>query len=209
MISNNKKFIFVHAPKTGGSSIEKCLNKFLEEKIIIEGKNTKVRGKLTNPLENSYNSLKHATCTELIKQYGDRFDKFYKFSVIRNPWDRLLSLYYWSTHNKEYDKSLFIKKIFNKVSDVDESKRRTIWTLNKYLCDEDDNLLVDRVMQFDDLDIEFKEIKTLLNISEDIKLPHINKSRKKPNKNILDNEVTEMIADLYTKEINKFWLNYK
>ena len=99
MISHSKKFIFIHIPKTGGSSIEIVLKEFINENCNIMGENTYF-----------YPDIKHYTATELLNRYGEnKFNDYLKFCVIRNPWDRLLSLYYWG-HKKKYDKKTIHRK---------------------------------------------------------------------------------------------------
>jgi hypothetical protein len=205
MISKKNKIIFVHVPKTGGSSIEKCLVNIFDENISVNGDQTIVKGVLKKPKKNSFNSLKHATAEELKLQYGEEiFNDYVKFSVVRNPWDRLLSLYYWSAgKSKPYNKKLFINNFLPKEPD---NSPRSVWTLNKYLCDKEDNLLVDNLINFDDLNNSFNDFCVKISLGEK-KLPHINarKTQKFGYKDIMDKEVIEMIGEYYKKEINKFW----
>ena len=205
MISKKNKIIFIHVPKTGGSSIEKSLVNIFDEVININGDQTSVVGQLKKPKKNSFNSLKHATAEELKHQYGEEiFNDYTKFSVIRNPWDRLLSLYYWSNgKTKPYNKNMFIKKLLKKNPD---NSKRSVWTLNKYLCDKEDNLIVDNLINFDDLSSEFNNFCIREGLGEK-KLPHINsrKIEKVSYTDIMDKEVIELIGEYYKKEINKFW----
>lgn len=70
MISDEFKCIFVHINKTAGSSVEV----FFEE----------------------YPRAQHVVTTKCIEEYGKRkWNKYFKFSIVRNPWDRLLSWYLW------------------------------------------------------------------------------------------------------------------
>jgi hypothetical protein len=205
MISKKNKIIFIHVPKTGGSSIEKSLIDIFDETIKINGDQTSIVDKLKKPKKNSFNSLKHATAEELKCQYGEEiFNVYTKFSVIRNPWDRLLSLYYWSNgRSKPYNKDVFIKKILKKNPD---NANRSVWTLNKYLCDKEGNLIVDNLINFDNLNKEFNNFCIKEGLG-DKKLPHINSRNveRYSYTDIMDNEVIELIGEYYKKEINKFW----
>ncbi len=70
MISHEFKCIFIHIPKTAGSSIEV----FFEE----------------------YPRTQHVLATECLKEYGGKdWNRYYKFAFVRNPWDRVLSWYLW------------------------------------------------------------------------------------------------------------------
>jgi len=227
MISKDKKIIFVHIPKTGGSSIEKCLSRVFDENIVINGDNSIVKGNIKNLYENSYNSFKHSTIMELRNHYKDKdFNEFHKFAVIRNPWDRLLSLYRWSSgrtgvyNNKtnlvdsqhikggaRYDKKQFLN-YFNGVKEIDEYNKRALWTINRYVCDEKDNIMVDTLLDFENLNNDFIELNSRLGLTTN-SLPHINRTNTKNFRKVMDEEVIQTIRHHYKKEIDKFWLHYE
>jgi len=75
MILKNKKIIFVHIPRTGGCSIENHFN--------FKASDT------WKP-----DTAQHLT----LQEYSEHFDidKYFKFTVVRNPWDRIISWYLWS-----------------------------------------------------------------------------------------------------------------
>ena len=80
MISEDYEFLFIHANKTGGNSVNKAL----------ESHGYKY------PAEHGYGHesinfphSQHWTLQEIMKT-GD-FDDYYKFSISRNPWDRMVS----------------------------------------------------------------------------------------------------------------------
>jgi hypothetical protein len=207
MISSDKKFIFVHIPKTGGSSIEKDLLSFFDEKIFVNGNETTVNKNIKNPIENSFNSFKHATAIELQEEYGvEKWNSFFKFSVIRKAEDRLISLYFWKQKNRKYNKSSFISETLPHLdkTNPDEGKR-ALWTINKYVCDYDDNFILDKLIDFNDFSFEYTNLlKNDLNINI-INNSHINKSTPNGIENYYeDTELIEMIREVYKKE-NKFF----
>ena len=78
---------FVHIPKTAGTSIGAFLSG-LSMKAGEEGSN------------NNYIELKrlskHAKAAEIRKVYGcDYWNKLYTFSFVRNPWELMVSSYFW------------------------------------------------------------------------------------------------------------------
>ena len=79
MYDLDKKIIFTHPKKCGGTSVEKLLG-FL-----------KLRDKVP-----SIGPFKHASLATHIDKLADKnisTDDFLKFSIIRNPWDRAVSFY--------------------------------------------------------------------------------------------------------------------
>ena len=73
MISHKYKCIFLHIPRTGGSSVEYCIYKKDWENVNLE--------------------TKHITPDMAKKLYPEYWSKYFKFSFVRNPFDWLVSLY--------------------------------------------------------------------------------------------------------------------
>lgn len=93
MISHKLRCIFIHIPKCAGSSI----NKFLwdDKKLDWKIPNYEV---LYGWCPKRKIHLQHATSkqlleTELITE--QTWDEYYKFTFVRNPWDRAYSDYLW------------------------------------------------------------------------------------------------------------------
>ena len=79
MISHEKKFILVHVPRTGGTLVEARIGHY---GITLQG-------------ERNYASLyfKHAFARDIRRMMGEAYDGYFKFSVVRNPWDWVVSNY--------------------------------------------------------------------------------------------------------------------
>ena len=101
MISHKHKCIFIHLPRTGGSFIEK----------LITGKQ----------LWKTDLSTKHLLASQAKEKYKDYWDEYFKFSFVRHPYKRFISMLKFSDYffgeenlNKIDLKHLeFYKKKFN------------------------------------------------------------------------------------------------
>ncbi len=69
MIDHKNKLIFIHIPKTAGTSLQELL---FNKKI--------------------FNA--HRKSLKIIKKIG-RYNDYYKFAIVRNPFDRLVSIYHY------------------------------------------------------------------------------------------------------------------
>ena len=94
MISIQKKFLFIHVPKTRGNSIQNILKDYSEDKIVVLAKDQdgverfEVRNK-------KYNITKHSTLSHYKSVLDTKtYRTLFKFAVIRNPWDRMVSFYF-------------------------------------------------------------------------------------------------------------------
>ncbi len=92
IISHEHKFIFVKTRKTAGSSIEHFLSKYLGPRDICTGSDIDGTPRLNAPHRKG-----HIHWRWIAKNYPTEWRTYYKFAVERNPWDKMISYYYWHT----------------------------------------------------------------------------------------------------------------
>jgi len=115
MISFQKSFLFVHIPKTAGNSIQSVLRDYSEDQLVALRKEQDgiERFGLRNP---KYKIRKHSTLSEYRDALGEQFRNLYKFTCVRNPWDRMVSYYFTPTQNLEtWSRKEFRRTIFKAV----------------------------------------------------------------------------------------------
>jgi hypothetical protein len=90
IISHEYKFIFIKTRKTAGSSIEKILLENLKGTDYIFGG---MPPEKMDPINAPY--CEHKGYKWISKNYPKEWDNYFTFAVERNPWDRLVSAYFW------------------------------------------------------------------------------------------------------------------
>jgi hypothetical protein len=95
MISHKHNFIFVHLQKTGGTSIEAALLPYADDKQRVEDHQDGVE---TFELSVEGTKLKKHS---LVRDYmevlePEFFNCAFKFAAVRNPWERMISIYYFN-----------------------------------------------------------------------------------------------------------------
>ena len=185
MISIKHKIIFIHIPKCAGQSIE---NIFLRDL----GLNWKERHPLLlrprKANEKGPERLAHLYAEEYFKLGyipKEKYDKFFKFSIVRNPVDRILSEINFQKIPKRNSKNIYglesVEEYISKVIKLDKFSdlQRHISPQVKFLYDSETNkLLVDKIIPFDELNNEVpkilqKKLKVFLEV------PKINLSKNK------------------------------
>ena len=92
VINQKRQTIFIHIPKTAGESISEVLNR--DESGISKPTPQEIK-RILLP-QNTINDLlgKHATAMEIKDVVGQKiFNAYFKFVIIRNPWDQVASFY--------------------------------------------------------------------------------------------------------------------
>lgn len=153
MISHDFKTVFVHIPKTAGQSVEHLF-------IKAHGLTWKTRAPLVlrpnRDRSKGPERLAHLYADEYVRLgYIEQvdFDTFFKFAIVRNPYDRIISEYRYRPEAENFDAFL------GKTYDTDYSDRaRHVVPQVRYLFDADGALLVDQIIRFEELSDAFPKI---------------------------------------------------
>ena len=196
MISFQKRFLFVHIPKTAGNSIQSVLRDYSEDQIVaLRSEQDGIeRFGLRNP---NYKIRKHSTLAEYRMALGDeQFRSLYKFACVRNPWDRMVSYYFTPTqHFGQLDRKEF-RKVISKALSVADYLR-----LDK--GDGDPFANVDYIIRFESLADDFRVVCTTLGIAAP-PLPQYNRSSRERYSKYYDDELRELVRKRFAPEIERF-----
>ena len=196
MISFQKRFLFVHIPKTAGNSIQSVLRDYSEDQIVaLRSEQDGIeRFGLRNP---NYKIKKHSTLDEYRAALGeDRFRRLYKFTCVRNPWDRMVSYYFRPTqHIGELDRKEF-RKVISKALSVADYLR-----LDK--GDDDPFANVDYIIRFERLADDFRSVCAILGIPP-VSLPQYNRSSRVHYSKYYDDKLRELVRKRFAGEIERF-----
>ena len=101
MTSHDLKCIFIHFPRTAGSSIEKFL---MGTDDIYGPKSSVYRNK--DDVEKKIVENHHTSASDYVKQNGQEiWQEYFTFSFVRNPWDWFVSNFFWDL--LQYERAKF------------------------------------------------------------------------------------------------------
>ena len=213
-----KDIIYIHIPKTGGSSIRNSLNE--NYKLIFNSteKNLKEMGfnDLNEKFENYNFSIKYFRDHlpyQLIKKKKFEINK-YKFTIIRNPFSRLVSLYFECISNKFHLDNLGLDKSISFEAFVNQITNKSYWFTIPMLdyLGEKNIKEIDYIGRFENFDDDIFKLKKRFKII--IKHHNYNnylKSKFKFNdyRSFYKNEkIINKVLDYYQKDFKQFGYNF-
>jgi hypothetical protein len=93
IICHSRKFIFIHIHKTGGTSVERALDRHLAWSDLILG-GSPFGEKIQEAYSIRFGLSKHSTVTDVERVCGSAIiADYYIFSLVRHPLSRMCSLY--------------------------------------------------------------------------------------------------------------------
>ncbi|MBK7644986.1 MAG: hypothetical protein IPJ19_18400 [Planctomycetes bacterium] len=203
ILSHEHEFIFVKTHKTAGTSVEIALSAVCgpddvitpvapedEEQRSALGfrgpQNTHVDGVLRY-----YNHMSARTIRSLVGE--DVWKRYYKFCFERNPWDKVISSYYWEFQSEPRPTlAEFLRS----------NKARAASSFQLY--SHEGAVLVDRVCLYEDMARELEALRQRLELPQLPELPRA-KSRFRADRRhyseVLGPEEQEAVAQLFAREI--------
>lgn len=193
LISHKHKFIVVNIPKTGTRSLRETLTAI--GAIDFTGGQKPIKG----------SSLWQHTTSFKAKAELEYWDEYFKYTTVRNPWDRYISLFsYWKGKASDYKKNAIpphpgamnqgkhAARLFEGRSDAEllAALIGSSPSQDKYFTDANKSVIVDHIARLEKVNDEFNFLCDKVGINSPVKLNHSNKSKKQIG-----------IGDLYTQEL--------
>lgn len=183
---DDKKSIFIHIPKCAGMSMAKT-----------------IFGNLAGG---------HATLEEYLNIFEpDCIANYFKFTVVRNPWDRLVSAYFFlktgglnSRDRNWFDEELADFESFNEFV-TKWINRKNIWKMDHfrpqyhYMLDKRQKIHLDYVAFIENIDEDFACIADHVGVSR--ALPESNKSMHRSYMDYYNDLTMNIVAETYAEDV--------
>ena len=180
-VSHELRCLFVHVPRTGGTSIEKALGMGGDLEVEDEDRLFgRIRSEQNRARGFGSDILQHLTLREMRSlASGARSRDYFSFAVVRNPWDRAVSVY---ARLVAGGAGVLAEQLgvadpsglsFADFLDLAEAcPHPHLAPQVDFLTDEDGAVAVDLVARFEQLDAGFDEVRRRLSRPE-LSLPHV------------------------------------
>lgn len=216
LISDRYRYIYIGIPKTGSVSARRALAA-LENRNIEDNKLYLLPG--------HKDTINHATARQVRELNRDIWDGYFKFAVVRNPWDRVLSWYAGLSAEKKrvaFDKWLF-DDFFNRTAgpvsasyhfENDKFEKKIakenladywldyLLPCAAWVTDESGRPIVDLIGRFETLAQDWNRICARIGIKTP--LPHADQSHHQHYSAYYTDEMCELIANQFKSDIDMF-----
>ncbi len=214
IISRGRRYIFVHIPKTGGTSMALALEARAMKDDLMLGdtpkaqkrrrrvKGARARGRL----------WKHSTLTDIdgLISAAEARD-FFTFTLVRNPWDRVVSYYHWlRAQSFDHPAVRAAQQLdfadFLHDRQVAASLARHPYA--SYMRDADGVECADLYIRLEHLAADIAPLEAHLGFTLDI--PHVNRSARSGDyRTAYDPESRDLVGHLCAEDIARFGYSFE
>jgi hypothetical protein len=225
-ISHSHEFLFFSNPKTGSESVRELLDPYSD----IKGTQF---WNLT-PDHPFYSHISQAETKALFLERGWDFDSYFKFTFVRNPWARLVSLYemiYGGRGRRlgfagRLDRGArALLGLHPSVSGFRRWLPRTrpdgpggggppdqrwqvygTYSIRSYVSDSHGEILVDQIIRLEDIDEDLPVLLREIGLADAAKMliPRKNIRRHAPYRDYYDDRCRELVRERYAYDIETF-----
>lgn len=204
------KALYVPVPKVACSSIKRVIATIIDVEIPGDGANIHL-----------------ANFPVIDKTALEQYENYWKFSFVRNPWDRLVSCYSEKikTDNTFVGKTnSFVKGVHKGLVKYDmfeanmpfDAFLKAVATISDheadqhfrsqytFLTDSHENLFLDFIGKFETMDADFRHVMRTLQAPPDITLQQSNKTHHKPYRKYYTDSLLDIFQKRYSKDLSLF-----
>lgn len=187
------KALFIHVPKTGGTSIKEYFDNQYDERFF------------------------HASARRFQHMFPHNWNDIFKFAFVRNPWDRYVSMYHYRVRIGDPELEIELSNVsfadwLKTIRDLYEYKQSKALTFGygvfignqvNYLIDDKKNICMDFIGRYESLQKDFYQVCVKLGI-EVREMPHLKRTSHKQYQSYYDDETREIIQKLCWRDIEEF-----
>lgn len=204
IISHKRNFVFVHIPKTGGTSLALALEDRAAADDLLIGDTPKAvrrKGRLDG-LQTPGRLWKHSTLRDVDGLYPQ--DAFV-FTLVRNPWDRMVSYYHWLRVQRFDHAAVMAAKATDFAGFLRDPGIQTAVRRNSSVSYVRDTQGDDRCDLFARLEYPEDLAPLWKHLGFQLSIPHVNRSDRDADWRIhYDGEGFEIVAKIAADDIARF-----
>ena len=207
LISDSHQFIFLRMRKVASTSMKTILLPLCVPRPTGRLAHLKSRAKL----EWDYHKYVFRAHDDIRaaqrRMPAERFDRYFKFTFVRNPWDRLVSEYEFLLRKCEHGRHERVKKLGGFKDFIHmQIPRSDAYQINM-MCDKHGNVLMDFIGKLENLQNDWKTVCERTGIPHQ-ELQRKNASERSHYQDYYDTESRQLVARHWAREIELFGYSF-
>ncbi len=210
LISYSHNFLFVHIAKTGGTSVRAALRRYRWGGwYTLPLALASAASQLTRPRHKlGIKFPRHAKAVAALEMLpAEVYQGFFKFAIVRNPWDLQVSSYHHIRREKPevlhgvrcFEDFLRLK--FDPERDYDFMLDISAELQHEYLVDLQGHVIVDFIGRYENLQADFGSICERIGIRAP-ELPHLRRATdRRDYRSYYTDELAELVAHHYQRDL--------
>jgi hypothetical protein len=208
-ISHRHKFVFFSSPKTGSESIRNLLDPLSDVRDVTISQ--------TTPSFPFHSHMRPVEMRAAFVRLGWRYNDYYSFVFVRNPWTRLLSLHQYAL-KAGVPLPAFAEWVKSTAADGNGGGgpkalpwlRYGTYSIDAFAGDGNGNLLVSEVFRLEDMAQVPGRLRLRgIPLPADAAAPWINRTKESASLDAYYTpELRNLVAERYAKEIERFGYSY-
>ena len=213
IISLGRKYIFVHAPKTAGTSMALALEGRAMKDDIMLGDTPKAikRRRRLKEVKTHGRLWKHSTLTDIDGLISpEQLNDLFAFTLVRNPWDRMVSYYHWLKQQSFAHPAVTLAKSADFQAFVCAQHTRDTFRntpAQHYMTDINGQERCDAYIRIEHFDQDVTDLSDHLGF--DLNLEHVNKStRREGYQSYYNAESQKSVCESCAVDIERFGYSF-
>lgn len=224
IVSHTHRYIFIKSEKTAGTSVEAALSQHCSDRDTVTPLgdywfNRDERGQWVHSAMNAEGFFQHDPAAEIKRKVPPEvWRDYFKFSITRNPWDRVVSDFSWQARNRPELQTR--KRWFHRLGvpfDEFAQERRLFhafvsgdWKTNDRFYLIDGELCVDFVVRYERLADDLAEVCRRVGLPP-LTLPRLKSGLRKGGhsyRDYYDNVTRGIVAERHHNDIRLFGYSF-
>ena len=207
IVCHSRRYVYVRVPKTGSSSVQRVLERACTtDDLVIRDKPPRTEISYTPVKGQSHAPLEHARRYMSPPDWG----KYFKFCFVRNPWDQVVSLFWWAAKDWCHPPAPPFSRIRSDFEEWLEEKTFTVIDWSLY-ADRDGSLGMNYVGRYENLQEDFDAVCRTIGLPCQPLPKLLAHVRKDPShySRYYTKRTKSLVAERFSREIEAFGYSFE
>jgi len=201
IVSRKHRLIYVGINKTATTSIESVLRPYRSRYFQ---KYLRIKHQMRHGRRPAFKHVPAAMARDLVG--STIWEKYFTFTFVRNPWDRVLSEFSRHRYNRESD--IPMKQAFTEWVAAGGNWLARHNTMSDFVSNENGDVIVDFIGKIESLESDLAIVLDKVGVPH-IEMKHLNRSDNKPHyREIYTRETREIVTQWVQKDADMFGYSF-